>query len=104
MDHCFPIKGKGTVATGTQRLLFRFSNNFLGTVLQGKVSVKDEVFIPHLNTEKMVKDIQMFKEPVETAGKGDRVGLLLTQFDAKSMERGLICAKGNNNRTRFFKR
>jgi len=36
----------------------------------------------------------MFKQPVEKAVKGDRIGVLVTQFDSKLMERGIICAKG----------
>jgi len=80
VDHCFPMKGKGTVITGT--------------VLRGKLSVNDTVFIPHLQLERKIKSIQMFKKPTESAVRGDRVGVLVTQFDAKLMERGIICAKG----------
>lgn len=35
----------------------------------------------------------MFKQPVQEAQAGDRVGVLLAQFEAKSMERGIICGK-----------
>uniref|UniRef100_A0A6B2L2C5 Tr-type G domain-containing protein n=1 Tax=Arcella intermedia TaxID=1963864 RepID=A0A6B2L2C5_9EUKA len=80
VDHCFPIKGKGTVITGT--------------VLRGKVSVNDNIFIPNLALEKKVKSIQMFKKPIQTAYPGDRVGVLVTQFDSKLLERGIVCEKG----------
>ncbi|KAK3245444.1 hypothetical protein CYMTET_44986 [Cymbomonas tetramitiformis] len=76
VDHCFPIKGQGTVMTGT--------------VLQGSVSVNQTVEIASLKVEKKVKSMQMFHKPVETAYKGDRVGICVTQMDAKSLERGLL--------------
>jgi len=81
VDHCFPIKGKGTVITGT--------------ILRGTLSINDNIYIPHCQLERKVKSIQMFKQPIEKAIKGDRVGVLVTQFDAKLMERGIICAKGS---------
>lgn len=67
------------------------------------------MYIPHLATSKkvpvilvfltpQVKSIQMFKQPVQEAKGGDRVGVLLTQFDAKTMERGIICGKAGKVR------
>ncbi|ALC41619.1 EfSec [Drosophila busckii] len=76
VDHCFAIKGQGTVCTGT--------------VLQGSVSVNDNVELPLLGERRKVKSIQMFKQPVERACAGDRIGLCVTQFNAKLMERGII--------------
>eukprot|EP00854_Cymbomonas_tetramitiformis_P014492 gene14492-17132_t len=61
-----------------------------GTVLQGSVSVNQTVEIASLKVEKKVKSMQMFHKPVETAYKGDRVGICVTQMDAKSLERGLL--------------
>jgi selenocysteine-specific elongation factor len=78
VDHCFPIKGKGTVATGT--------------VLRGRVETNSIVEIPHLHDKKKVKSIQMFKQPADSAQQGDRVGLLIPGLEATSMERGLICS------------
>uniref|UniRef100_A0A7S1PNS6 Translation elongation factor EFTu-like domain-containing protein n=1 Tax=Neobodo designis TaxID=312471 RepID=A0A7S1PNS6_NEODS len=80
VDHCFPIKGQGTVMTGT--------------VLQGLVRVGDEVFLPDHQLTKKVKGIQMFKKPVQQARKGDRVGVCVTQFNAEQMERGIVCGVG----------
>lgn len=80
-DHCFAIKGKGTVITGT--------------VIKGEVKVNQDIFIPQLGLTKKVKSLQMFKKNVPSAKKGDRVGILLTQFDADSMERGIICGGAN---------
>ncbi|KAL5479963.1 hypothetical protein EMCRGX_G023569 [Ephydatia muelleri] len=80
VDHCFPIRGQGTVMTGT--------------VLRGSVQVNDTVEIPFLKTTKKVKSMQMFHQPVQQASQGDRVGICVTQFDAKLMERCLVCAPG----------
>ena len=80
VDHCFPIKGKGTVLTGT--------------VLRGSVSVNDTVELPEQKIERKVKSMQMFHRPVETARCGDRLGICVTQLDAKLLERGIVSAPG----------
>ncbi|XP_032066795.1 selenocysteine-specific elongation factor isoform X2 [Thamnophis elegans] len=77
IDHCFSIKGQGTVMTGT--------------VLSGSVNIGDNVEIPALKVTKKVKSMQMFHTPVTYAMQGDRVGICVTQFDPKLLERGLIC-------------
>ncbi len=41
-----------------------------------------------------MKSMQMFRRPVESASAGDRVGVCVTQFDAKLLERGMVCAPG----------
>lgn len=80
VDHCFGIRGQGTVMTGT--------------VLQGSVAINDTVEIPSLNISKKVKSMQMFYKPVERAIQGDRLGICVTQFDPKTLERGLACTPG----------
>ncbi|KFM82139.1 Selenocysteine-specific elongation factor, partial [Stegodyphus mimosarum] len=80
VDHCFAIKGQGTVMTGT--------------VIQGSVSISDTVEIPVAKITRKVKSIQMFKMPVTKAKQGDRVGICVTQFDPKVLERGAICTPG----------
>uniref|UniRef100_A0A8C7E7Q9 Selenocysteine-specific elongation factor n=1 Tax=Naja naja TaxID=35670 RepID=A0A8C7E7Q9_NAJNA len=77
IDHCFSIKGQGTVMTGT--------------ILSGSVNIGDNVEIPALKVTKKVKSMQMFHTPVTYAMQGDRVGICVTQFDPKLLERGLIC-------------
>uniref|UniRef100_A0A8D0GFL1 Eukaryotic elongation factor, selenocysteine-tRNA specific n=1 Tax=Sphenodon punctatus TaxID=8508 RepID=A0A8D0GFL1_SPHPU len=77
VDHCFSIKGQGTVMTGT--------------VLSGSVNVGDSLEIPALKVTKKVKSMQMFHTPVTYAMQGDRVGICVTQFDPKLLERGLVC-------------
>ncbi|XP_052862300.1 selenocysteine-specific elongation factor [Anopheles cruzii] len=78
VDHCFAIKGQGTVCTGT--------------VLQGRVSVGDKVEIPKLKLQRKVRSIQMFRQNYTTIQQGDRAGLCITQFEPKSLERGIVCA------------
>ncbi|XP_004368453.1 selenocysteine-specific elongation factor [Trichechus manatus latirostris] len=78
VDHCFSIKGQGTVMTGT--------------ILSGSISLGDSVEIPALKVVKKVKSMQMFHMPVTSAMQGDRLGICVTQFDPKLLERGLVCA------------
>lgn len=80
VDHCFSVRGQGTVLTGT--------------VLQGTVNVNDTVEIPSIHITKKVKSIQIFRKPVEHAVQGDRIGICLTQFDPKQLERGIACKPG----------
>ncbi|KAK8732701.1 hypothetical protein OTU49_006885 [Cherax quadricarinatus] len=80
VDHCFSIRGQGTVMTGT--------------VLQGTVSVNDNIEIPSLMVSKKVKSMQMFRQPVGKASQGDRVGICVTQFDPKQLERGIVGMPG----------
>ena len=51
IDHCFQVKGSGTV--------------FTGTVLSGKVAIGDQVEIVAQKEEKKVKSIQIFKQKSE---------------------------------------
>jgi selenocysteine-specific elongation factor len=39
--------------------------------------------------------MQMFRRPVESASQGDRLGICVTQFDSKLLERGLACTLGH---------
>lgn len=78
IDHCFPIKGHGTVLTGT--------------VLSGRVAVNQIIEIPHLQLTRKVKSMQIFHRAVESAGQGDRVALCLTNLDARLLERSLAAA------------
>uniref|UniRef100_H3AZ57 Eukaryotic elongation factor, selenocysteine-tRNA specific n=1 Tax=Latimeria chalumnae TaxID=7897 RepID=H3AZ57_LATCH len=78
VDHCFSIRGQGTVMTGT--------------LLSGSLSINDNVEIPALKMTRKVKSMQMFHKPVTSAMQGDRVGVCVTQFDPKLLERGLVCS------------
>ena len=81
IDHCFPIKGQGTVLTGT--------------VLSGAMKVGMEIDFPELKQQRKIKSMQMFKKPVNAVSQGDRVGVCVTQLDAKSLERGIACTHGH---------
>lgn len=81
VDHCFSIRGQGTVMTGT--------------VLQGSLAVNDTLEIPALKVTKKIKSVQMFRKPVNRAMQGDRVGVCVTQFDPKLLERGVVCTPGS---------
>jgi selenocysteine-specific elongation factor len=47
-----------------------------------------------MKVTKKVKSMQMFHQPVDSAVQGDRLGICVTQFDAKSLERGIVCSPG----------
>ncbi|KAM7005397.1 selenocysteine-specific elongation factor [Tautogolabrus adspersus] len=81
VDHCFSIRGQGTVMTGT--------------ILQGSMAINDTVEIPALKVTKKIKSVQMFRKPVSGAMQGDRVGVCVTQFDPKLLERGVVCTPGS---------
>lgn len=39
--------------------------------------------------------MQMFRQPVQSAHQGDRLGICVTHFDAKLFERGVVCSPGH---------
>ncbi|XP_054156820.1 selenocysteine-specific elongation factor-like [Oppia nitens] len=80
VDHCFQIRGSGTIMTGT--------------IIQGSISVNDNLEIPSVKTIKKVKSMQMFHQKIDRAIQGDRVGVCITQFDPKLLERGVVCSPG----------
>lgn len=72
IDHCFSVKGKGTVVTGT--------------VLQGKVKKGDEIELPEIGFKNKVKSIQMFRKDIAEIHRGDRAGILINQLDATDVD------------------
>uniref|UniRef100_A0A4W4F2H4 Selenocysteine-specific elongation factor n=1 Tax=Electrophorus electricus TaxID=8005 RepID=A0A4W4F2H4_ELEEL len=78
VDHCFSIRGQGTVITGT--------------ILQGALHVNDTLEIPAL---KVHTHIAVILKRIPSAMQGDRVGVCVTQFDPKLLERGLVCTPGS---------
>jgi len=76
VDHCFAVKGQGTVLTGT--------------VLSGSCKVGDFVEIPHLKEEKKVKSMQIFRESTDKCSRGDRVGMCVAGLDPEGLERFLV--------------
>ena len=81
IDHCFKIKNKGTVATGT--------------IIKGNIKINDEIYFPELSNKYMVKEIQIFRKSVKSATKGDRVGLLIKNLDNQKVERTIITSVGS---------
>ena len=67
VDHCFAIKGHGTVVTGT--------------VLAGSVATSNTIEFPDLKLQRKVKSMQMFRRTVKVAMQGDRVGLCVTNLE-----------------------
>ena len=57
--------------------------------------------------------MQMFRQSIDNAYQGDRLGICVTQFDSKLLERGLACTPGylptayaviiNLEKIRYFK-
>lgn len=79
-DHCFTIKGKGTVLTGT--------------LTHGKLTVGDEIELPEYGITKPVKGIQIYRKQVKEVSKGDRAAVLVGQLNSEEIERCLVTAKG----------
>ena len=68
IDHCFTIRGRGTIITGT--------------VLQGKIKKGDDIELPEIGFKNKVKSMQMFKKDINEIRRGDRAGLLINQLDS----------------------
>ncbi len=81
IDHCFAIKGQGTVLTGT--------------VARGKLTVGDTLELPALKQQRKVKSMQIFRRSVNSCQQGDRVGICVTQLDPGVVERGLAASPGS---------
>ena len=81
IDHCFKVKNKGTVATGT--------------IMKGNIKINDEIYFPELSNKFMVKEIQIFRKSVKSATKGDRVGLLIKNLDNQKVERTIVTSVGS---------
>jgi selenocysteine-specific elongation factor len=83
VDHCFPVKGQGTVLTGT--------------VLSGAVKVNDTIELPELKLQKKVKSLQV---PITFSTSAVRVRILpqlwrrcfTSRCRAPSKETGWACA------------
>lgn len=80
IDHCFALRGRGTVLTGT--------------VISGSIGVNDVVEFPVLGLERKVKSMQMFKKQVPQIVQGDRAGICVSNFDATLVERGIAAGPG----------
>ncbi|WP_419776900.1 selenocysteine-specific translation elongation factor [Malaciobacter marinus] len=81
VDRVFSVKGIGTVVTGT--------------VLGNKCELDEKVFIPHLNKETRIKNIQVHNQNAIEANISNRTALNLQNIKAVDLKRGdLISKKG----------
>ncbi|OMJ17810.1 Selenocysteine-specific elongation factor [Smittium culicis] len=77
-DHCFSLKGQGTVMTGT--------------CLKGTLSVGDNLQVLPIGVQRKVKSIQVFKKSVKSIAKGDRAGVCLVKIESSDIERGFLAS------------
>ena len=82
IDHCFDVKGVGTVA--------------LGKVLSGKITQYDKLIHLQSGIEVMVKSIQMHDDDVKDAISPARVGLSLKNIKPDEITRGDILSNDNS--------
>ena len=82
IDHCFDVKGVGTVA--------------LGKVISGKISQYDKLTHLQSGTEVMGKSIQMHDDDVKEAVSPARVGLSLKNIKPDEITRGDILSNDNS--------
>ncbi|VDM09379.1 unnamed protein product [Wuchereria bancrofti] len=86
VDHCFPVKGKGTVMTGT--------------IVDGIVGM--DVEIAALQEKRKIRSMQRWKENVLSAGMGDRAALLFHNVSEKDINRTIIYEPGTLRRVQFL--
>ncbi|PWA01834.1 hypothetical protein BB558_002033, partial [Smittium angustum] len=74
-EHCFTLKGQGTIVTGT--------------MLKGTLSTLD---VLPAGVQRKVKSIQRFKKPMSSIARGDRAGICLVKLDSENIERGFLAS------------
>ncbi len=79
IDRVFSVKGIGTVVTGT--------------VLGKKIELEEKVFLPHLQKETKIKNIQVHNQNVLEANISNRAALNLSNIDKDLLKRGNIISK-----------
>ena len=84
IDHCFDVKGVGTVA--------------LGKVVSGKINQYDNLNHMPSNTKVMVKSIQMHDDDVKESISPARVGLSLKNIKPDDISRGDILSTDSSLR------
>jgi selenocysteine-specific elongation factor len=89
IDHAFPVKGHGTVVTGT--------------IQSGLIRLGDTVELAPLDKKSRVRSIQIFGEEKDQAAAGDRVGVNIPEIDDTEIARGdYLCEPGSMVRTTSF--
>jgi len=79
VDRVFTLKGHGTIVTGT--------------LVSGKISVGEDVFIYPDKKFSKVRNIQVHGEPVKEVLAGRRTAINLAQIEVEEIERGNIIAR-----------
>lgn len=74
VDHCFDVKGVGTV--------------ILGKVISGTIKQYDKLVIYPSNKEVLIKSIQMHDNPVKESVAPARVGIALKDVSSQEISRG----------------
>ena len=82
IDHCFDVKGVGTV--------------ILGKVVQGKVKTYDSLKLLPKGSEVLIKSIQMHDDAVDDALSPARVGLSVKGITPDDVQRGDILCKSDS--------
>jgi len=82
IDHCFDVKGVGTV--------------MLGKVERGMIKQYDTLKLLPAGVDVLIKSIQMHDDPMETAESPGRVGLAVKGVTPDQVGRGdLLCSPGS---------
>ena len=88
IDHHFPIKGMGTV--------------FTGTVHRGKMKVGQEIEIMPVKLKGKIKSIQIMKESKSGVEAGYRVGIAISGIDPNKISRGYyLCAPNSLKASKY---
>lgn len=78
IDRVFSVKGFGTVVTGT--------------LIEGKISVDDDLVIYPSQTKVKIRNIQVHSQSVETAYAGQRTAINISNVKVEEIERGNVLA------------
>ncbi len=81
VDHCFPLKGVGSVLTGT--------------CTSGSLEVNSSIHLPAFDITRKVKSIQKFRSSSKSVAAGDRAAICVTQIDSASIERAVAVEPGS---------
>lgn len=82
IDRVFSVKGFGTVVTGT--------------LLEGKISIDDDLVIYPNNLKTKIRSIQVHGQSVETAYAGQRTAINISNIKVEELKRGDILAAPNS--------
>lgn len=82
IDRVFSIKGFGTVITGT--------------LIEGKISVDDDLIIYPKELKTKIRSIQVHGESVDTAYAGQRTAINISNVKVEEIERGDVLASVNS--------